>query len=77
MRYQHWMKLSLVIMGAALLLLGYWSSWAEAGTCWEFDLAAELAKLAIVSIFSHWLWSKGELLAGCPTAAAVHDHRGS
>ena len=67
MRYQHWMKLSLVIMGAALLLLGILVILGRGRHLLGNSISpAELAKLAIVIYISHWLWSKGELLRRLP-----------
>jgi len=67
LRYQHWMKLSLVIMGAALLLLVVLVLFGEGRHLLGNSISpAELAKLAIVIYISHWLFSKGELLRRLP-----------
>jgi len=67
LRYQHWMKLSLVIMGAALLLLVILVILGRGRHLYGNSVSpAELAKLAIVIYISHWLVSKGELLRRLP-----------
>ncbi|MBN1135490.1 MAG: cell division protein FtsW [Anaerolineae bacterium] len=67
LRYQHWMKLSLVIMGGALLLLAALVILGRGRHLLGNSISpAELAKLAIVIYISHWLVSKGELLRRLP-----------
>jgi cell division protein FtsW len=67
LRYQHWMKLSLVIMVAALLLLVVLVVFGRGRHLLGNSISpAELAKLAIVIYISHWLFSKGELLRRLP-----------
>ena len=66
-RYQHWMKLSLVIMIAALLLLVVLVILGTGRHLLGNSISpAELAKLAIVIYISHWLVSKEELLGRLP-----------
>jgi cell division protein FtsW len=67
LRYQHWMKLSLVIMVSALLLLVVLVLLGRGRHLLGNSISpAELAKLAIVIYISHWLVSKGELLRRLP-----------
>ena len=67
LRYQHWMKLSLVIMAGALLLLVVLVIFGRGRHLLGNSFSpAELAKLAIVIYISHWLVSKGELLRRLP-----------
>jgi cell division protein FtsW len=67
LRYQHWMKLSVLIMLAALGLLGALVIFGRGRHLLGNSISpAELAKLAIVIYISHWLYSKGELLRRLP-----------
>jgi cell division protein FtsW len=67
LRYQHWMKLSVLIMIAALLLLAVLVIFRGGRHLLGNSISpAELAKLAIVIYISHWLVSKGELLRRLP-----------
>lgn len=67
MRYQHWMKLSLVIMIGALALLVVLVILGRGRHLLGNSISpAELAKLAIVIYISHWLVSKEELLGRLP-----------
>jgi cell division protein FtsW len=66
MRYQTWMKLSIVIMAAALVLLLLVAIRKDRLLFGTSVSPVELAKLAVVVYISHWLASRGELLRRLP-----------
>jgi cell division protein FtsW len=67
MRYQTWMKLSIIIMAAAVGLLFVLVAVKKGRLLFGSSVSpVELAKLAVVVYISHWLASRGELLRRLP-----------
>jgi cell division protein FtsW len=65
--YRHWMKLSILIMAATILLLVALVILGRGRLLMGKSVSpVELAKLAVVIYIGHWLSSKGELLRKLP-----------